>query len=268
MLETIDLTKKLSRAEFDKALPRLQRHLYDLEKTCWDEKIASIIVFEGWDAAGKGSAIAALTSRLDARGFKLHSMTPPNALEAQRPWLGRFWLRLPNYGEMAIFDRSWYSRVLEDRVEGKVRGNELRTAYRDIADFERMLADDGTVIIKVWLHISKKEQKQRFKEIEKDPLESWRITKQDWKRHEKYRKYLVAVEEMLEQTDSEYGPWTIVEATSRWYARDKIFRTISSALEARLGPKAAVLPVASADSKDAHLRKTMADAEKRLRRAK
>jgi polyphosphate kinase 2 (PPK2 family) len=169
---------------------------------------------------------------------------------------------------MAIFDRSWYSRVLEDRVEGKVRGNELRTAYRDIADFERMLADDGTVIIKVWLHISKKEQKQRFKEIEKDPLESWRITKQDWKRHEKYRKYLVAVEEMLEQTDSEYGPWTIVEATSRWYARDKIFRTISSALEARLGPKAAVLPVASADSKDAHLRKTMADAEKRLRRAK
>lgn len=262
MLEKVNLDKKLPREEFKPMLPRLQRRLYDLEKACWDNKVASIVVFEGWDAAGKGSAIATLTARLDPRGFKLHSVQPPRTYESNHPWLWRFWLRLPNYGEMGIFDRSWYGRLLGERVDKLVSEPEWRSAYRDITEFERMLADDGTVIVKFWLHISKKEQKRRFKAIEKDPLESWHVTAQDWERHRKYDQYLVATEEMLERTDSECGPWTIVEATSRWYARKKIFDTVITALETRLG--AAAPPAEEAgelDESEADLRAAMEEAE-------
>lgn len=238
MLEKINLGLKLSREEYKRALPLLQRRLYDLEKACWDQKAASILIFEGWDAAGKGSAISTLTARLDPRGFKLHPITPPRTYEQKHPWLWRFWLRLPNYGEMAIFDRSWYRRVLEERVGKIITAREVENAFRDIVEFERMLADEGAVIVKFWLHISRKEQKDRFKALEKDPLESWRVAKEDWARHKKYDAYFEAAEEMFARTESEYGPWTIVEATARWYARRKIFETVIRALEMRLGAKA------------------------------
>ena len=143
---------------------------------------------------------------------------------------------------MVIFDQSWYSRVLIERVENLIPEEAWRNAYRDILDFERMLADDGTVILKFFLHIGKKEQKRRFETIEADPLEAWRVTKEDWARHRKYGQYLVAVrEEMLELTESEYGPWTIVEATSRRWARKKIMETVIAALEQRLGKLAPAL---------------------------
>jgi hypothetical protein len=129
---------------------------------------------------------------------------------------------------MVIFDGSWYGRVLDERVVGTVPEKAWREAYRDILEFERMLADDGTVILKFFLHISKKEQKKRFRGIGLDPLESWRITATDWARHERYDEYLAAAEEMLELTESEYGPWTIVEATSRWYARKRIFESLTT----------------------------------------
>ena len=190
MLENINLTKKLSRDQYKRVLPALQARLYDLEKACWDHSVPTIIVFEGWDASGKGTAISALTQRLDPRGFKLYPITAPRTYEQQRPWLWRFWLRVPNRGEMVIFDHSWYGRVLEERVE-------------------------------------EREQKKRFKAIESDPLEAWRITDQDWARHKKYDDYLAAVEEMLELTESEFAPWTIVEATSKRNARCKIFDTIT-----------------------------------------
>jgi AMP-polyphosphate phosphotransferase len=238
MLENVNLKKKLSRDEYKKVVPALQRRLYDLEKACWDQGISSIVVFEGWDAAGKGTTIGTLTQRLDPRGFKLYSITAPRTYEQQRPWLWRFWLKVPNRGEMVLFDQSWYMRVLSDRVEGVVTEKVWREAYRDILEFERMLADEGTVIIKILLHISKKEQRERFKEIEADPLESWRVTPEDWGRHKKYDEYLEAIEEMLELTESEYAPWTIVEATSRWYARHKVFSTIIGRLEAALGDQA------------------------------
>ncbi len=240
MLEKINLDLKLSREEYQRLLPGLQRRLYDLEKACWDQKIASVVVFEGWDAAGKGSAISELMARLDPRGFKLHSIQPPRTYESNHHWLWRFWLATPNYGEMAIFDRSWYHRVLDERVEGAVSKEDVRRAFRDIVEFEQMLADDGTVVVKFWLHITKKEQRKRFRTMEKDPLESWHVTAEDWARHKRYNKYLKAVEEMLELTESEYGPWTIVEATSRWYARRKIFDTLIAALERRLGEAAPV----------------------------
>ncbi len=145
-------------------------------------------------------------------------------------------------GEMAIFDRSWYGRVLVERVEELTPESEWRKAYRDITEFERMLADDGTVILKFWLHISKEEQKRRFKMLEKDPLESWHVTPEDWEHHRKYDRYLVAVEEMLERTDTEWGPWIIVEATCRWFARKKVYGTIILTLERQLGKDAPPLP--------------------------
>lgn len=234
MLENVNLSRKLEREAYEKVLPALQRRLYDLEKECWDRNIPSLVVIEGWDAAGKGSAISTLTQRLDPRGFKLYPIVPPRTYEMNRPWLYRFWLKVPNRGEMVIFDHSWYGRVLEERVEGLVPPKTWRQAYPDISEFERMLADDGTVIVKLFFHISKKEQAKRFRKIEQDPLESWHVTPEDWKRHKQYDQYVAAIEEMFERTESEYAPWTIIEATSKWYARNKFFETIIAALEARV----------------------------------
>ncbi len=238
MLEQVNLDRKLPKRRYKQLLPELQRRLYDLEKACWDQNVPVIVIFEGWDAAGKGSAIATLTERLDPRGFKLYPIRAPRTYEQQHPWLWRFWLKTPNYGEIAIFDGSWYGRVLVERVEKLTPKKEWRKAYRDISEFEQMLADDGTAIIKFWLHISKKEQRKRFRALEKDPLESWRVTPEDWERHRNYEDYRLAAEEMFERTEAEWAPWTIVEATDRWFARRKIFDTLIRALEERLGDKA------------------------------
>jgi polyphosphate kinase 2 (PPK2 family) len=242
MLEKIDLTQKLPKEEYKALIPRLQRRLYDLEKACWDAKMPSMIVFEGWDAAGKGTSINLLTSRLDPRGFKLYPIQAARTFETHLPWLWRFWLKIPNHGEMAIFDRSWYGRVLVERVEGLTPVRAWRKGYRDIVDFERTLADDGCVIIKFFLHISKKEQKRRFRKLEKNPLKSWHVQAEDWEHHRKYGEYLVAIEEMLERTDTEWGPWTIVEATDRRWARVKIFETIIRRLEEALTERGFELP--------------------------
>lgn len=267
MLEKVDLSKTLTHKEYDRLLPGLQRRLYDLEKACWEHKVPSLIVFEGWDAAGKGSTIATLTSRLDPRGFRLYPIQAPRTYELNHPWLWRFWLKIPAYGEMAIFDRSWYGRVLVERVEGLTPPEEWTKAYRDIVDFERMLADDGAVIVKFWLHISKAEQKRRFKKLEKTPLEAWHVQPEDWEHHRKYDAYLLAVEEMLERTDTEWGPWTIVEATSRWYAQRKVFDSLIAALEDRLGEHAPPradeeAPLTNADDRiDSDVRAAMETAE-------
>ncbi len=242
MLEKIDLTRSLSKQEYKERLPHLRGRLYDLQKACWDAGIPSVILFEGWDAAGKGTSINLLTQRLDPRGFKLYAIQAPRTYEMHMPWLWRFWLRLPNYGEMAIFDRSWYGRVLVERVEGLTPEEEWRKGYRDIVDFERTIADDGHAIIKFWLHISKKEQGRRFKRLEKNPLESWHVQTEDWEHHRKYNEYLVAVEKMLERTDTEWGPWTIVEATDRRWARIKIFETLVHRLEEALQERGRPLP--------------------------
>jgi polyphosphate kinase 2 (PPK2 family) len=262
MLENVNLDRKLSRAEYEQVLPGLQRRLYDLERVCWQLGVPSMVVLEGWDAAGKGGCTSALTQRLDPRGFKLYAINPPRTYEEQHPWLWRFWLKIPNRGEMVILDRSWYRRVLEDRVEKVIPQREWRKAYNDIIDFERTLSDDGVAIVKFFLHISKKEQKQRFKAIEKDPLESWRLGKEDWRHHRRYDDYLEAVEEMLETTESEFAPWTVVEATSRWFARRKVFETLISALEKRLGDHAPPREeYAQAVERDADLRAAMSSME-------
>ncbi len=242
MLEKVDLTKRLKKKEYKKRMPRLQNRLYDLQKACWDAGIPSVILFEGWDAAGKGSSINVLTERLDPRGRRLYAIRAPRTYETHMPWLWRFWLKLPNYGQMAIFDRSWYGRVLVERLEGLTPEKEWRKAYRDIVDFERTLADDGCVIIKFFLHIRQKEQARRLKKLEKDPLESWRVEPEDWEHNRNYDRWLIATEEMLERTFTEWGPWTIVEATNRYWTRVKIFETIIQRLESALQKRGLPLP--------------------------
>ena len=242
MLEKIDLTKSLSKQEYKERFPYLRNRLYDLQKACWDANISSVILFEGWDAAGKGTSINLLTQRLDPRGFKLYAIQEARTFEKHMPWLWRFWLKLPNYGEMGIFDRSWYGRVLVERVEGFTPEEKWRKGYQDIVDFERTIADDGYAVIKFWLHISKKEQARRFEKLEKDPLESWHVQSEDWEHHERYDEYVVAIEEMLERTDTEWGPWTIVEATNRRWVRVKIFETIIQRLEEALQERGLSLP--------------------------
>ena len=186
------------------------------------------MVFEGWDAAGKGTAISKLTQRLEPRRFSLLAVREPRTFELQLPWMWRFWVKLPNWGEMAIFDRSWYGRVLVERVEGLIEERRWREAYGDIVSFERALADDRYLVVKFFLHISREEQEERFKKLESDPATSWHVEEEDWEHHRKYGDYLRAIEEMLERTESEWGPWTLVEATDRRWVRAKVFGTLRS----------------------------------------
>jgi len=208
-----------------------------LQRACWENGIPVIIVFEGWDASGKGTSINLLTQAMDPRGFRIHAIKAATPIELEMPWLWRFWLRLPNYGEVAIFDRSWYGRVVVERVERLVPKETWRQAYEDILDFERTLSDNGYTLIKFFLHISKDEQKKRFEKLEKERLQKWRVEKEDWKHHKKYDEYVAAIEEMLARTETEWGSWTLVEATDRRWSRVKIMETVcrrfSEALQAR-----------------------------------
>jgi polyphosphate kinase 2 (PPK2 family) len=235
MLEKIDLSKKVDKKTFKEIMPSLSNRLYSVQKASWDAGIPVVILFEGWDAAGKGTSIQKLTSPLDPRGFKLYPIRAARTYEKKRPWLWRFWLKLPARGEWAIFDRSWYGRVMVERVEELIPESEWRRGYRDIVDFERTIADDGHQIIKFFFHISKQEQKRRFDRLVKDSLTAWHVTAEDWEHHHRYDEWTVAYEEAFERTDTEWGPWTIVEATDRRYTWVKIFQTIIQSLEERMG---------------------------------
>jgi polyphosphate kinase 2 (PPK2 family) len=208
--------------------------LYALQKASWDAEIPVIILFEGWDAAGKGTSIQNLTSKLDPRGFKLYPVRAARTYESKRPWLWRFWLKIPGKGEWAIFDRSWYGRTLVERIEGLISKRSWRRAYRDIVNFERTLADEGYLIIKFFLHISRKEQKRRFDKLIADPLTAWQVLPEDWEHHKHYDDWRLAYEETFERTETESGPWTIVEATNRRYTTVKIFETLANSLEVQL----------------------------------
>jgi len=234
MLETVDLTLSLSKEAYKKKAPPLREKLRLLQYQCKDTEIPTVIVFEGWDASGKGGIISRLLERIDPRGFKVHPARPPTTEEEAKPFLWRYWVRLPQDGEMALFDRSWYGRVLIERVAKMVPKKVWRRAFEEISQFERQLVDDGAVIVKFWLHISKKEQRRRLKKLEKDKFESWRVTKWDWKHHKDYDKYVKAVEEMIAKTDAPRRSWTIVESTDRRFAEIKVFETLVKAMEEAL----------------------------------
>jgi len=242
MLDKIDLTKKLTKGVYKSVIPMLTHRLYNAQKASWDAEIPVVIIFEGWDAAGKGTTIQRLTRPLDPRGFKLYPIRAARTFERNHPWLWRFWMKLPAFGELAIFDRSWYGRVMVERVEKLIPENKWRRAYRDITEFERTIADDGTLIIKFFLHISRDEQRRRFDKLLKDPLTAWHVTDEDWEHHKQYHEWLLAYEEAFERTDSEFGPWTIIEATDRRYTRVKVFHTVIAALEERLDITTEPLP--------------------------
>ncbi len=231
MLEKVDLTLSLDKATYKEALPRLQQRLRACQNLALQHQIPVLIVFEGWDGAGKGSNISLLTEKLDPRRFKVHPIGPPTEEEAERPFLWRFWRKLPPNGEIAIFDRSWYGRVLVERVDGLTPKKEWQRAYGEIASFERQLSDDGALLIKFWLHISKKEQKKRLKKLDSDPTMTWKVTKEDWRHHRQYAEYEAAVEEMLARTSTHWAPWTIVEAEDKRYAAAEIHETIIRAIE-------------------------------------
>jgi polyphosphate:AMP phosphotransferase len=234
MLEHIDLDRRVGKKEFKEAEDEWEIRLGQLQRAARDAGIPVIIVFEGWDAAGKGTLINNLILPLDPRGLKVHSTLEPTEEEALRPFLWRPWIRTPQHGRIAIFDRSWYRQLLTERVEGGLRGDRLRRSVEDICAFERQLADDGAVIVKLFLHISKKEQKKRFEKLRKHKTTAWRVTESDLRRHKKYDEYLEAANEMLTDTDAEHAPWTIVEARDERFATLKIFNTVALALQRRL----------------------------------
>ena len=234
MLEKVDLSRELSKEQAEPKLKKLQERLRILQQAALHAPIAVTLVLEGWDSAGKGTLVSKLVERLDPRGFKVRSTHAPVEEELYRPWMWRFWMKMPAYGEMVVFDRSWYGRVGIERVEKLSRPAEVERAYQEINDFERALTDDGQVLVKLFLHISRKEQRKRFKKAESDYETRWKIQPEDWRRHRQYEEYLKVYEEMLERTSTAAAPWTVVEAMDKRWAVVETFTRVVDAMEKRL----------------------------------
>lgn len=234
MLEKVDLSRALTKEEAEPKLKKLQERLRILQQAALHAPIAVTLVLEGWDSAGKGTLVGKLVERLDPRGFKVRSTNAPLEEELYRPWLWRFWMKLPAYGEIVVFDRSWYGRLGIERVEKLARPDEVERAFQEINDFERALTDDGQVLVKLFLHITRKEQKKRFEKAEADFHTAWKIQPEDWRRHGQYREYLGVYEEMLERTSTTNAPWVVVEATDKRWATVELFERVVQAMEKRL----------------------------------
>lgn len=230
MLETVDLSLKLPKQKYWKEIKRWQVRLRGESMRLFNEKRNALALFEGWDAAGKGGTIKRVTETLDPRGFNVIPFAAPTGAEARHHYLWRFWKALPTGGQLAIFDRSHYGRVLVERVEGFCTRTEWKRAYREINEFEQQLVSGGIVVTKFWLHISQEEQLRRFKARELDPFRSYKLTEEDWRNRDKWRQYLDAVEEMLEKTSTAWAPWTVVEADDKYHARVKVVRTVTETL--------------------------------------
>jgi polyphosphate kinase 2 (PPK2 family) len=239
VLDDLDLTKKLSADEEQAGLERGWRRLAQLRLTLGG-LIGSgelgppvCVLFEGEDASGKGGAIKRLVAQLDPRHVRVVQFAAPTHDEKRHHFLWRFWPSLPGWGGMAVFDRSWYGRVLVERVEGLATREQWLRAYDEINGFERTLADEGTILIKFWLHISGDEQQKRFKRREKDPLKSWKLTDEDWRNREKRDEYKQAVEDMVARTSVEpHARWHLIPAESKRYARVAVIDTVIAEIEA------------------------------------
>jgi polyphosphate kinase 2 (PPK2 family) len=234
MLDTIDLSLALEKPTYQEQLIKYQVALHDLGYQVYVQERPVVMVFEGWDAGGKGGAIKRVTEKLDPRGYVVYSIAAPDGDDATRHYLYRFWRRLPESGQIAIFDRSWYGRVMVERIEGFCTTSDWKRAYREINQFERQLVDFGTILFKFWLHISKEEQLARFESRNKDPLRKWKLTDEDWRNREKWGVYKQAVDEMLLKTSTITAPWTIVEGNDKYYARVKVLKTLVEKLSSEL----------------------------------
>ena len=234
-LADADLSVSLSRKEYKEELPLLQEEARRLQHLCYLEQMPVVMVYEGWDAAGKGGSIRRLVRMMDPRGYEVVPVAAPAGDEKLHHYLWRFWRALPRAGHFAIFDRSWYGRVLVERVEGFATPLEWQRAYQEINEFESQIAESGSAIIKYWFHVSKDEQMRRFRERQADSDKHWKITDEDWRNRKKWDQYWVATSDMLEKTSTEYAPWTIIEGDDKAHARVKALRvmvkTVAEALE-------------------------------------
>ena len=226
--------KVLSPDEYAEQLKKCQKELSKLHNRLYRAKIPMMIAFEGWDAAGKGGAIKRIASALDPRGYEAVPIAAPDKAELARHYLWRFWNRIPKTGHIAIFDRTWYGRVMVEKIEGFTSPQRCGQAYTEINEFEKELTDSGVIIVKFWLQIDKDEQLKRFTERQNTPEKQWKITDEDWRNREKWDSYEDAVNEMLCRTSSEYAPWNVIEANDKLYARIKVLKTVINAIKDRL----------------------------------
>ena len=233
-LKGMDLTKDVSEEEYQKKLDNYKDRIETLQNMLYQKKIPVIMVYEGWDAAGKGGNIKRITEALDPRGFEVHPIASPEPHEKARHYLWRFWTRLPKDGHIAIFDRTWYGRVMVERLEGFCSENDWRRAYNEINEFEKELSDWGAVIVKFWVHIDKDTQLARFNDRQSNPEKQWKITDEDWRNREKWDQYETAVDEMLQKTSTAYAPWHILESVDKKYARLKALRIVIEEIEKAL----------------------------------
>ncbi len=226
-----DLSASISEEEYKEELEKLQKKLAKLHNQIYRKKIPVVICYEGWDAAGKGGNIRRLAYPLDPRGFDVIPIASPTPGELARHYLWRFWTKLPRSGHVAIFDRTWYGRVMVERIEGFCTENAWKRAYGEINEFEKELTDWGTVVLKFWIHIDPDTQLERFQARQNTPEKQWKITDEDWRNRDKWPQYEEAVEDMLQKTSTEYAPWYIVESVDKKYARIKVLRIVTDALE-------------------------------------
>jgi polyphosphate kinase 2 (PPK2 family) len=254
MLETLDLSVALPRHEYVVSITRLQIQLRELAWQVYQQKRPVVIAFEGWDAAGKGGAIKRMTEKMDPRGYTVYPISAPQGEEKARHYMYRFWRRVPERGEISIFDRSWYGRVLVERVEGFATTREWKRAYGEINSFERQLKDFGTIIAKFWIHISREEQLRRFEERRSIHYKAWKLTDEDWRNREKWPLYEEAAEEMLLKTSTRTAPWHLVEGNDKYWARVKTLTQLVQTLSSELNYKAAD-PLKADQPKPEHQRK-------------
>ena len=233
-LERADLSLLLERREYESRMGALGKALAECQGRLYQEKIPLILIFEGWDAAGKGGNIMRVTRSLNPRGYTVMPVGPSERGELAHHFLWRFFPGLPRRGHITIYDRSWYGRVLVERVESLCTRDEWTRAYREIRDFEHSLADDGAIILKIWLHIDRDEQLRRFHEREADPEKQWKITEEDWRNRSRWDEYEKAVNQMINLTSTPYAPWTVVEANDKYFSRVKTLQTIVDAIEGRM----------------------------------
>ncbi len=230
-LKDVDLSPTIGEEEYRKELKKLQNRLGELHNTIYRLKIPVILCYEGWDAAGKGGNIRRVASPLDPRGFDVWPIASPEPHELNRQYLWRFWTRLPRTGHVCIFDRTWYGRVMVERLEGFCSEKDWKRAYNEINEFERQLTDWGAVVLKFWIHIDQQVQLDRFTERQNTPEKQWKITDEDWRNREKWPLYEAAVDEMIRKTSTENAPWHIIESNDKRYARIKVLRIVIDALE-------------------------------------
>lgn len=230
-LNDVDLSLKLKKEEYQERLEKAQQEILINQLEVFRRNIPVILVFEGWDAAGKGGAIKRSVAMLDPRGYIVHPISAPTPEALNHHYLWRFWNLLPGKGRIAFFDRSWYGRVLVERIEGFCTEAEWKRAYGEIKCFERLLTDDGALMMKFFVHISPEEQLERFEARQKHPLKAWKLTDEDWRNREKWDQYADATEDMLQKTDTDHAPWIVVPGNNKRYARVHIAESIAKLLK-------------------------------------